>query len=159
VFQQGEHKVGVLICEDVWSVDPAAEAADAGADVVVVLNASPFHRNKIETRHEVLRYRSEETGLPFAYVNLVGGQDELVFDGASFAVNKAAKWLPRLPPMTMNCCWWICRWRPAKRSAKAALPDPLASVYRALVVGVRDYISKNGFPAYCWACPAVSTRP
>jgi NAD+ synthase (glutamine-hydrolysing) len=147
VFQQGEHKVGVLICEDVWSVDPAAEAADAGADVVVVLNASPFHRNKIETRHEVLRYRSEETGLPFAYVNLVGGQDELVFDGASFAVNKAGEVIAQAAAyddelLLVDFADGDLQSAPAK----AALPDPLASVYRALVVGVRDYITKNGFP-------------
>lgn len=147
VFQQGVHKVGVLICEDVWSVDPAAEAADAGADVLVVLNASPFHRNKIETRHEVLRYRSEETGLPLAYVNLVGGQDELVFDGASFAVNKAGEVIAQAQAyadelLLIDFADGDLQAAPAK----AALPGALESVYQALVVGVRDYINKNGFP-------------
>ena len=146
VFQQGDAKVGVLICEDVWSVDPAAEAADAGADVVVVLNASPFHRNKIETRYEVLRYRAEETGLPFAYVNLTGGQDELVFDGASFAVNRAGEVVAQAAAYDDELLIVDFDGGDLLPGAKAALPGPLESVYRTLVTGVRDYIGKNGFP-------------
>ncbi|MBN3003262.1 NAD+ synthase [Chromobacterium alkanivorans] len=146
VFQQGDAKVGVLICEDVWSVDPAAEAADAGADVVVVLNASPFHRNKIETRHDVVRFRAEETGLPFAYVNLTGGQDELVFDGASFAVNRAGEVVAQAAAYDDELLIVDFDGGDLLPGAKAALPGPLESVYRTLVTGVRDYIGKNGFP-------------
>lgn len=147
VFEQNGHKVGVLICEDVWSVDPAAETADAGADMVLVLNASPFHRNKIETRHEIVRYRTEETSLPYAYTNLYGGQDELVFDGASFAMNRdgqvaaqAAAYENELLLVDFADGDFVASPRLVEQ------PGEVESVYKALVTGVRDYITKNGFP-------------
>ena len=146
VFEQNGVQVGVLICEDVWEIEPAAEAADAGAEVVVVLNASPFHRNKIETRHEMLRYRSEETGLAFAYVNLVGGQDELVFDGASFAVGRNGQVVAQAAAYEETLLMLDVADGDFVASDLAPLPEPLESVYRALVLGVRDYIGKNGFP-------------
>ncbi|HJV06556.1 MAG TPA: NAD+ synthase, partial [Chromobacteriaceae bacterium] len=146
VFKQGDTQVGVLICEDVWSVDPAAELADAGAELVLVLNASPFHRNKVETRHDVVRYRVEETGLPFAYTNLVGGQDELVFDGASFAINKAGEIVAQAASYQDELLLVDYSAGDLQPASKAALPGPVESVYRALVVGVHDYITKNGFP-------------
>jgi NAD+ synthase (glutamine-hydrolysing) len=146
VFEQNGVKVGVLICEDVWALDPAAETADAGAEVVVVLNASPFHCNKVEARHEVVRYRVEETGLPFAYVNLCGGQDELVFDGASFALNRAGDVVAQAPAYDEALLIVDVVGGDMQPAGHARLPDPLESVYRALVVGVRDYIDKNGFP-------------
>ncbi|WP_024301987.1 NAD+ synthase [Pseudogulbenkiania sp. MAI-1] len=146
IFQQDGVNIGVLICEDVWSLDPAAETADAGADVVLVLNASPFHRNKIETRHETVRYRVEETGLPFAYVNLTGGQDELVFDGASFALNKAGEVVAQAAAYDDELLIVEMADGDLQPASKAALPCPLESVYKTLVVGVRDYIGKNGFP-------------
>ncbi|MGL6072149.1 NAD+ synthase [Craterilacuibacter sp.] len=146
VFEQNGVKLGVLICEDIWSVEPAAEAQDAGADALLVLNASPFHRNKIEARHEMARYRVQETGLPLAYVNLNGGQDELVFDGASFALNsqgelctQAAAYCDELLLVDYIDGDFIA-------GSQAALPDTTASVYQALVSGVRDYTTKNGFP-------------
>ncbi|WP_028534204.1 NAD+ synthase [Paludibacterium yongneupense] len=146
VFEQNGVKVGVLICEDVWALDPAAEALDAGAEVVVVLNASPFHRNKVGTRHEVVRYRCEETGLPFVYVNLCGGQDELIFDGASFALNRAGQVVAQAPAYDESLLLVDMVDGDLQPSSRAVLPDTLESIYRALVVGVRDYIDKNGFP-------------
>ncbi|MDF0606966.1 NAD+ synthase [Neisseriaceae bacterium TC5R-5] len=146
VFQQGDIKVGVLICEDVWALDPAAETADAGADLVLVLNASPFHRNKIEARHEVLRYRVEETGLPFAYANLSGGQDELVFDGASFAINKAGQIVAQASAFDDELLIVDFEAGDLQPGHQARTPSTLESIYRTLVVGVRDYTVKNGFP-------------
>ncbi|OHX14430.1 NAD+ synthase [Chromobacterium sphagni] len=146
VFEQNGVKVGVLICEDVWSLEPAAETADAGAEVVLALNASPFHRNKIEARHEALRYRVEETGLPFAYVNLAGGQDELVFDGASFAVDKSGRVVAQAAAYDDELLLVDFADGDLQQGKQTALPGPLESVYRTLVVGVRDYIGKNGFP-------------
>ena len=139
-------KLGVLICEDVWHVEPAAEAAEAGADCLVVLNASPFHRDKIDARQQAARYRVEETGLPLAYVNLTGGQDELVFDGASFALNRAGELAVQLPAYDDALGWVDYADGDFVAGEQAALPCRLESVYRALVIGVRDYIGKNGFP-------------
>ncbi|OHX15106.1 NAD+ synthase [Chromobacterium amazonense] len=146
VFEQNGVKVGVLICEDAWQLEPAAEATDAGAELLLSLNASPFHRDKVETRHEVMRYRVEETGLPLAYVNLVGGQDELVFDGASFAVNKAGEVVAQAAAYDDELLLVDYADGDFQAGRQAALPGPLESVYRTLVVGVRDYIVKNGFP-------------
>ncbi|MGL6045057.1 MAG: nitrilase-related carbon-nitrogen hydrolase, partial [Vogesella sp.] len=146
VFEQNGVQVGVLICEDVWSIEPAAEAADAGADVIVSLNASPFHRNKIDTRHDMLRYRVQETGLPIAYVNLTGGQDELVFDGGSFALNKQGELVAQAAAYDDELLLLDYDGNDLTPASQATLPGELESVYRALVVGVRDYINKNGFP-------------
>lgn len=145
VFEQDGVRVGVLICQDVWEVEPATETAEAGADVAVVLNASPFHRDKIGTRHEIMRFRAEESGLPFAYVNMVGGQDELVFDGASFAINRDGSIARQLPAFDEALEIVDFDGRDFRPASPAPLPDTLESVYRALVVGVRDYIGKNGF--------------
>ncbi len=146
VFEQNGVQVGVLICEDVWSIEPASEAADAGANVIVSLNASPFHRNKIGTRHEMLRYRVQETGLPIAYVNLTGGQDELVFDGGSFALNTQGELVAQAAAYDDELLLLDYKDGDLAPASQAALPGELESVYRALVVGVRDYINKNGFP-------------
>ncbi|MDH5693566.1 MAG: NAD+ synthase, partial [Gammaproteobacteria bacterium] len=80
-------KLGITICEDIWVPTPARQCADKGAQVILNLNASPFHLGKIESRENTVRKRVQETGLPVVYVNLVGGQDELVFDGASFVMD------------------------------------------------------------------------
>ena len=146
VFEQNGVQVGVLICEDVWSVEPAAETAEAGAQVIVSLNASPFHRNKIATRHEVVRYRVEETGVPMAYVNLTGGQDELVFDGGSFALNKAGEVVAQAAAYDDELLLVDVVDGDIAAANIAPMPDELESIYRALVVGVRDYIGKNRFP-------------
>ncbi|POZ61470.1 NAD+ synthase [Chromobacterium alticapitis] len=146
VFEQNGVKVGVLICEDAWQLEPASEAADAGAELLLSLNASPFHRDKIETRHEVLRYRVEETGLPLAYVNLVGGQDELVFDGASFALDTQGRLVAQAAAYDEELLLLDYADGDLQPGRCAALPGTLESVYRTLVVGVRDYIGKNGFP-------------
>lgn len=146
IFNQNGVNIGVLICEDIWSLDPAAATAEAGADLIVVLNASPFHRNKIEARHRVIQYRNEETGLPFAYVNLVGGQDELIFDGASFAVNRSGVVVAQAQAYQDELLIVTYDGHDIMPTHQAPLPDSMASVYQALVLGVRDYTNKNGFP-------------
>ena len=146
VFQQGNANVGVLICEDAWSSAPSAKTADAGANVVIVLNASPFHRNKVQSRHHVMRSNAIKTGLPFAYVNLIGGQDELVFDGASFAVNRKGEVVAQAAAYEEELLILEFDGSDLLPGAKAELPGPMESIYRTLVTGVRDYTRKNSFP-------------
>ncbi len=142
-------KLGLTICEDIWSPEPAQWAKAAGAELLLNLNASPFHRSKTGEREALVQQRARETGLPILYVNLVGGQDELVFDGASFAVNGDGSLMARLPSFEEALIPIELRWQAGQwviQSAPQAEPlDDLASVYQALVLGVRDYVTKNGF--------------
>ncbi|WP_018229833.1 NAD+ synthase [Methyloversatilis universalis] len=138
-------KVGVNICADVWEAGAPEAAAAAGAQVLAVLNASPYHLNKPLTREQVVGERVTATGLPVVYCNLVGGQDELVFDGASFALDRSARLVWRAPH---------CREHFALVELRDGdvVPQPLPpqstveqDCYEALVLGVRDYLGKNGF--------------
>lgn len=147
-------RVAVAICEDVWFADPLQQAKQAGAQLVVVLNASPFRLGKQAEREATVQQRVRETGLPVAYVNLVGGQDELVFDGGSFAMDGAGHVVARAPHcaeahlvVDVECvAGKTAALRSAERSGNcAAIPSPDESVYDALVLAVRDYINKNGF--------------
>lgn len=138
-------RVGIVICEDIWFPGPAAQAQAAGAQLLVALNASPFHAGKQTEREAVAHARVHETKLPVAYVNLVGGQDELVFDGGSFALDRSGKVVARAPHATETLLavdWQDGDFRPG---TCAPLPGEEQSVYDALVLGVRDYIDKNGF--------------
>ncbi len=146
VFELKGVRVGVNICADVWESGAAEVAREAGAELLLVLNASPFHMNKQQRRYEVLRERVADTGLPVAYCNLVGGQDELVFDGGSFALDAdgGLAWQGRvfaeeLALLRFADGAWQDRQLPAARPVEA-------DVYDALVLGVRDYLGKNGFP-------------
>ena len=141
--------VGITICEDIWSPTPAARAQAAGAKLLINLNASPFHRGKREQRHDLVALRAKENGFPVVYVNQSGAQDELVFDGGSFAVNANGE-LAVAAPEFEEGCWWLDI-EPGKvprigDGEKAPALDDLAAVWQALVVGVRDYVNKNGFP-------------
>ena len=139
---------GITICEDIWSPGPVRQARDAGARCIININASPFHDGKGDEREAVVRDRIQETGLPVLYLNLVGGQDELVFDGASFVMNAAGAVTQRMPACTAGLY-------PVDLdigSAVTPLPgecaprlDRVAGIYNVLVLGVRDYILKNGF--------------
>ena len=142
--------VGITICEDIWQDGPVRQAATAGARLLVNLNASPYHAGKGFEREVLLEQRASETGLPVVYVNLVGGQDELVFDGGSLVLNAQGRVVQRAP----SCVEGLY---PVDFSVAAGqvtpLPGELAphldtveSIYRVLVLGVRDYIRKNGFP-------------
>ncbi|WP_455233832.1 NAD+ synthase [Thiogranum longum] len=142
-------RVGVSICEDIWMPEPAQAAVAAGAQLLVNLNASPFHIGKGNEREAVVANRAQETHCAVVYVNLVGGQDELVFDGESFVVDQAGTTVIRAPAYQHGL--YPVDFELAGESLKP-LPGQLtprlseeASVYHALVKGVRDYIAKNGF--------------
>ncbi|MDQ8038447.1 MAG: NAD+ synthase, partial [Pedobacter sp.] len=138
-------KLALTICEDIWHEGPATAAKKAGAALLLNLNASPFHRGKPAERRAVVADRVRETGLPVAYVNLVGAQDELVFDGDSFAMNadgSLAAELPRFTEALQLVEFAAGRFLPATRAT--ALSD-VAEVYQALVLGVRDYVEKSRF--------------
>ena len=146
VFELKGTRFGINICEDVWLPGPATRAQDAGAEILLVLNASPYHLDKLGTRYDVVRARIAETGLPVVFCNLVGGQDELVFDGASFVMDGAGA-------VTQQFGKFVETVDVVNFAAGKPLPgdiaEPLsteADVYGALCLGVRDYLGKNGFP-------------
>ncbi|MBV8467262.1 MAG: NAD+ synthase [Burkholderiales bacterium] len=151
VFEQRNHDgstvmVGVPICEDIWHVDPAAEAADMGAQILLVPNASPYHMGKEGVRQDIVRQRVEETGLPIIYCNWVGGQDELVFDGASFALNRAGKLVAQLPSFEEATGLWEFADGDIRPATIAPARCEEESVYEALKLATRDYLFKNRFP-------------
>jgi NAD+ synthase (glutamine-hydrolysing) len=141
--------VGLLICEDVWQPEAAAQAAAAGAELLVVINASPWDERKQTEREAVLQARARETGCAIAYLNLVGGQDEVVYDGGSLLVNGDGSVAARAPTFVDALLW--AEFDPATRSLSAedwpvaADASLEATLYAALVRGTRDYIDKNGF--------------
>jgi NAD+ synthase (glutamine-hydrolysing) len=146
VFEAGGARLGVLICEDAWFDEPAALARDAGAQVLCVLNASPFHLDKAFEREERMAERARATGLPLLYAHLVGGQDEVVFDGASFAVDAQGRLGARAPMFEPDLLLVDVEPGGAVSGPVAAVPAPEAQAWQALVTGVRDYVGKNGFP-------------
>ncbi|MEY4481968.1 MAG: hypothetical protein RIQ84_1130 [Pseudomonadota bacterium] len=146
VFDIDGSKVGLIICEDAWHSGPAAQAKHAGAELIVVPNASPYHLEKQSLRTDILKARVLETSLPLVYVNAVGGQDELVFDGASFALNQAADVVVGLP--AFQEAFELVEFVDADLAQGQVSPvaSVEAQVYQALVLGVKDYVNKNGFP-------------
>ncbi len=144
--------VAVTICEDMWEQEPVMQARAAGAQLMININASPYHVQKIEERRQLLYTRAREGGFPIVYVNLVGGQDELVFDGGSMVVTKTGA-CHFLAPAFSEGLHQVCIELPANSKAPCevilqALAPPLApeaEIYQALVVGVRDYVNKNRF--------------
>ncbi|MBI4742852.1 MAG: NAD+ synthase [Betaproteobacteria bacterium] len=139
-------RCGVTICEDVWEAGAADLARAAGAGLLLVLNASPYHIGKQRRRTEVLRQRIASTGLPAVYANLVGGQDELVFDGASFALSADGALRCQLPEFEEALAVVAFADGDLRAGSIAPARSMEAEVYRALVLGVRDYLGKNGFP-------------
>jgi NAD+ synthase (glutamine-hydrolysing) len=141
--------VGITICEDIWYPDPAADAVSQGAQLIVTLNASPYHMDKAGEREAAVRDRVQENRIPVLYVNLVGGQDELVFDGESFVMNADGALARRMPAFTEDLYPVDFAPRAGKVVAVHGEIAPAlsreASVYQALVLGVRDYVTKNGF--------------
>ncbi|TAM45720.1 MAG: NAD+ synthase [Gammaproteobacteria bacterium] len=135
----------ITICEDVWEGWPVDEAAKAGAKLVLNLNASPFHLNKSRERYDVVTRAAKGNGVPILYVNLVGGQDELVFDGESFAVNGDGSLAQRSPAFEEGL--YVIDYADGrfKLGSVAPLLSEEQSAYSALVLGVRDYIEKNRF--------------
>jgi NAD+ synthase (glutamine-hydrolysing) len=137
---------GLNICEDTWFAHAPARARAAGAEVLLVPNGSPYHMNKQHLRYEVMRQNVAAQGLALVYANLVGGQDELIFDGDSFVMDARGVLCAQLAHFEEDLK--VVEFDGARPLAQA-LPEPLsieAQVYQALVLGVRDYIGKNGFP-------------
>ncbi len=146
VFEASGVRFGVLICEDAWFDEPAQAAKAAGAQVLCVLNASPFHLDKSGEREERMAERARRTGLPLLYAHLVGGQDEVVFDGASFAVDARGGIGARAPAFADDLLIVELDGLGGVRGPMAATPTLEAQAWSALVTGVRDYLGKNGFP-------------
>ena len=143
-------RLGLMICEDMWFPAVAAHLASRGADLLVVPNGSPFERAKLDQRIALAAERVRETGLGLVYVNQVGGQDELVFDGGSFVLNPDGRLAVRLPDWKEAACnteWERSagRWTCASRERAADIPEP-GNTYQALMLGLRDYVNKNRFP-------------
>jgi len=139
-------RVGVLICEDIWEPGPVGASAAAGAELIITLNGSPFEVAKQQQRESLLAARAREVGLPILYANLVGGQDELVFDGGSCLVDAAGNVVARAPAFAESLLMLEVGAEGPRPGALAPLLEEEASVYQALVTGVRDYVRKNGFP-------------
>ena len=146
VFEMEGIRFALNICEDVWKPDVALQARKAGAQVLLVLNASPYAIEKQNYRHNVIRERIAETEMAVVYANMVGGQDELIFDGGSFAMDRSGVLTARAPNFEEALS--ILEVHDDLRPVGAIIPDLglEADVYRALCLGVRDYISKNRFP-------------
>jgi NAD+ synthase (glutamine-hydrolysing) len=141
-------RLGITICEDIWHDGPVEESAAAGANLVINLNASPFHMDKASEREtQVVAHRARRNCLPIAYVNLVGGQDELVFDGGSFVSDNRGTITHRARYFEEQLVWvnFDDQFCPAQGSV-SKIPYLEESVYQALVTGVRDYVQKNDFP-------------
>ena len=143
-------RVGVPICEDIWKSDVVAHLAGAGTEILLVPNGSPFEMSKEETRLNIATARVGACGLPLAYLNQLGGQDELVFDGASFVLNGDCSLALQMPAWeeavavtqwTERAGGWVCAPEPM-----AMLPGGLEAVYRAMMLGLGDYVRKNRFP-------------
>ncbi len=152
VFDAGEGadrvRVGLLICEDAWYEEPAWLARQAGAQLLAVLNASPFHLGKRQEREQVMRARVQACGLPLIYAHLVGGQDEMVFEGYSFALAADARLAGRAPGFREQLFALEAQAVDGVLQLEAALApqqDADADLWDALVLGVRDYVGKNGF--------------
>lgn len=145
VFEVAGTRVGVLICEDAWFDEPGAAAKAAGAQVLAVLNASPFHLDKAEEREARMAVRARATKLPILFSHLSGGQDEVVFDGASFALDATGAVRMRAPMFEETLALADLEGGAVQGEISSLLSQE-GQAWQALVVGVRDYIAKNGFP-------------
>ncbi|WP_374299346.1 NAD+ synthase [Ferrovibrio sp.] len=143
-------RLGVMVCEDMWLPDVAECLAETGAEMLVVPNGSPFEAGKWDMRLNLGVARVVETGLPLLYVNYIGGQDELVFDGGGFVLNADRRMVVRQPDFVEHL--QITEWRRGndgwhcEAGAVAEPLDRLSAIYQAMVVGLRDYVTRNRFP-------------
>ena len=147
VFTLNNVSVGICICEDIWYPQPIKKAVASGAQIILSIHASPFHENKRLEREQIIQSRVKETKIPILYANLVGGQDELVFDGQSFVIDAEGVLTHRFPAFTetLACVdFESSSLKPLNPTVTPTLTEE-ASVYQALVTGVRDYVSKSGF--------------
>ncbi|MBP8246124.1 MAG: NAD+ synthase [Phenylobacterium sp.] len=151
VFEWKDVKLGVPVCEDIWGPAVCADLKARGAEILLVPNGSPFRRLADTERMSVATARVAETGLPMVYVNEVGGQDELVFDGGSFALSATGDVVMRLPMFEEALALTV--WEKADDGVWVCVEAPMddwvsgpEEVYRAMVLGLRDYVNKSGFP-------------
>ena len=143
-------RLGFTICEDLWEEMPTQQFEHQSLDLLLNINASPFHRGKACERRQLLKRRAQAIGAPIAYVNLVGGQDELVFDGGSLAVDSVGNAVVQAPQFEAGLYPAVFKLSSSGRYEPACglcatQPSDLAQVYKALTIGVRDYVTKNGF--------------
>jgi NAD+ synthase (glutamine-hydrolysing) len=142
-------RVGLSICEDIWEEEPTQHVAAAGAELLLNINSSPYHRGKRDERWQLVSRRAQQGGFPIVYVNQVGGQDELVFDGGSFAVTADGEVAAAAPNFDEGEYWLQLDFdqRPASLTGTQVYPplDELEATWLALVLGVRDYVNKNRF--------------
>ena len=143
-------RLGVMVCEDMWTDEVAECLEESGAEILTVLNGSPYEQDKWDTRLNLAVARATECRMPLIYVNQVGGQDELVFDGGSFVLGADASLRAQAPAWTENVLiteWsrdgdaWVCA-----ETERHPPPDGDRAIYAAMVLGLRDYVSKSGFP-------------
>ena len=150
IFSIKGKKIGINICEDIWQERAAIRSKEAGAELIIVINGSPYEKNGQEKREKVVKRLTEVTGLPFVYLNMIGGQDELIFDGCSFVMDKdgeiryrAKSFEESLDLIEFEINDDGCS--PIKSCVQKELPQ-VESIYKALVRGTRDYIKKHKFP-------------
>ena len=148
-FQIGKMRIGSPICEDAWHTDIVETLAETGAQTLLVPNGSPYYRGKTDIRQNVMVSRVVESGLPLVYLNLVGGQDDQVFDGGSFVLNPGGELVLQLPQFEENIATCVFRksaegWL-ANTGKKSRILDSMESDYFAMVIGLRDYCRKAGF--------------
>ena len=149
-YSVGNTRIGSPICEDAWHPDVAETLQETGAEFLLVPNGSPYHRQKSEERQNVMVARVIETGLPLIYLNMVGGQDDQVFDGGSFVLNPGGALAVQMPMFESALAHVVLikqgsGWS-AMQGALASLPSSLEADYHAMVSGLRDYCAKSGFP-------------
>lgn len=143
-------RLGVPLCEDIWTSETCETLEETGAEILLVPNGSPFERNKDNVRLNLVVARVTETGLPLAYLNQVGGQDELVFDGASFVLNADRSLALQMPMFEEAVA--LTHWKRGpdgwfmEKGTFARLPENEEETWKACVLGLRDYVDKNRFP-------------
>jgi NAD+ synthase len=139
-------KLGVIICEDMWTEKAAAHLAYKGVEILLVPNGSPYETGKQAEREEIARKRVAETHLPLVYLNQIGGQDELVFDGASFALDKTGACVSRIKAWQEDLAFVSIPHLQKTDAVVAGKTSEEETIYNALMLGLRDYVGKNGFP-------------
>ena len=145
-------RLGLAVCEDMWTPDVCETLQESGAEILIIINGSPYERDKVDVRLNLAVARVNETGLPLNYTNQVGGQDELVFDGGSFVLNADRKMAVAAPQFVENLS--VTRWQRGDgqepwRCSEGELTKQIEGserIYQAMVLGLRDYVNKNGFP-------------
>ena len=145
IFTIGDTRLGLTICEDIWQSDVVQEYREAETDILLTLNASPFYAGKIHERENIVRERVAASGIPLVYVNQIGGQDELVFDGASFVVGQHGEVVFRAEEFKEQVSVVEFVNKQPVKSYCGPLYNEISSDYQALVLGIKDYVTKNGF--------------